>query len=356
MRIEQYPLPEDPGDPTWRAVAQLMRADIRENFGPHGPEHDAAELLTQATTSVGRVRRWLAMEGEEVLGFARCVTDHPDNPDGADVHVHVGATHRGRGCGRALAEVVLESVRGVAHVTARLFTSIPEAGDALPCPGGGAVDRNSHNVRLARSLGLDLGNVYWLGHHDLAAPVEDLEQLAAAASRSLAAGWTCHTIEGVPPEAWLEPIAAAKNRTLQDAPQGTIRYSGRGWDPARVASYHERLSRQHRVLLTLVLDEDGHAVALTELSSPIERPAAMGQQLFTVVMPEHRGHGLGALVKARNLLALKQAVPQTPGVVTMNAAANRHMLAVNEALGMRTTRAVGLFRRDGQPPRPAGIT
>lgn len=160
----------------------------------------------------------------------------------------------------------------------------------------------------------------------------------------------------MPPEAWLEPIAAAKNRTLQDAPQGTIRYSGRGWDPERVASYHERLSRQHRVLLTLVLDEDGHAVALTELSSPIERPAAMGQQLFTVVMPEHRGHGLGALVKARNLLALKQAVPQTPGVVTMNAAANRHMLAVNEALGMRTTRAVGLFRRDGQPPRPAGIT
>ncbi|WP_185744091.1 GNAT family N-acetyltransferase [Arachnia propionica] len=217
MRIEQYPLPEDPGDPTWRAVAQLMRADIRENFGPHGPEHDAAELLTQATTSVGRVRRWLAMEGEEVLGFARCVTDHPDNPDGADVHVHVGATHRGRGCGRALAEVVLESVRGVAHVTARLFTSIPEAGDALPCPGGGAVDRNSHNVRLARSLGLDLGNVYWLGHHDLAAPVEDLEQPAVPSLRGGPAtrSRACHPRRGSNPS---RRRRTAPSRTLPRAP------------------------------------------------------------------------------------------------------------------------------------------
>ena len=268
----------------------------------------------------------------------------------------MGSGHRGRGHGRALAEVVLDAVRDTAYVTARLFTPVPEGGQVLPGPDGGAVDPTCHNVRLARSLGLDLRIVYWLGYHDLTAPVEDLEQLFSAANRPLAAGWTCHTIEGVPPEEWLEPIAAAKNRTLQDAPQGSIRYSGWGWDPARVASYHERLSRQHRVLLTLVLDEEGHAVALTELSSPIERPAAMGQQLFTVVMPEHRGHGLGLLVKARNLLALKQAVPQTLGVVTMNAAANRHMLAVNEALGMCRTRAVGLFRLDRQPPRPALIS
>jgi GNAT superfamily N-acetyltransferase len=51
------------------------------------------------------------------------------------------------------------------------------------------------------------------------------------------------------------------------------------------------------------------------------------------VLREHRGHGLGMLVKLVNLAALQRDHPGYPSVVTYNAEENRHMLSVNEALG-----------------------
>jgi hypothetical protein len=50
---------------------------------------------------------------------------------------------------------------------------------------------------------------------------------------------------------------------------------------------------------------------------------------------EHRGHRLGLLVKAENLRMLRRHFPDTMTVTTWNAVSNRHMIAVNEALGFR---------------------
>jgi GNAT superfamily N-acetyltransferase len=62
-------------------------------------------------------------------------------------------------------------------------------------------------------------------------------------------------------------------------------------------------------------------------------PDAFVDQFDTIVLPEHRGHRLGMLVKAANLLQVRRAAPTATSIVTWNAAENRHMLAVNEALG-----------------------
>lgn len=48
---------------------------------------------------------------------------------------------------------------------------------------------------------------------------------------------------------------------------------------------------------------------------------------------EHRGRRLGTLGKLANLRQLLDASPRTTGVVTHNAAENRPMMAVNEAMG-----------------------
>lgn len=58
-----------------------------------------------------------------------------------------------------------------------------------------------------------------------------------------------------------------------------------------------------------------------------------GHQLLTAVSRPHRGHRLGLLVKAEMLSRLTQAEPGIERIVTGNAAANRHMIAINEALG-----------------------
>ncbi|MDO5068152.1 MAG: GNAT family N-acetyltransferase [Propionibacteriaceae bacterium] len=339
--IVEYQLPPDATETTWQALSELVCADITESFGAYGSRHTPAELLTQAQGSPARIRRWLAVSEGRVLGFARSVTGHPDNPDGADVYAWVRPEHRSRGVGRRLAEAACGAGES-GRITARLFTSAVGSG-GLAGPDGGFVDADHPGVRLALSLGLELGVVYELGRYDLEKPMVPLEQVLRSAREPQDEGWTTHCFEGVPPKEFQSAVAEAKNQTLQDAPQGTVAYTGKGWDAERVATHYQRLVTGHRVFFTLVMAGE-EVVALTELSSPRRRPAGMGQQLFTVVMPSYRGHRLGLWIKATNLAFLKREVPECPGVVTMNAAANRHMRAVNETLGFTTTRAVGIFR------------
>ncbi len=77
-------------------------------------------------------------------------------------------------------------------------------------------------------------------------------------------------------------------------------------------------------------------VAFSQLQVPIAAPELAYQQ-DTLVLREHRGHGLGATLKAANMLALRTEFPQTRTVRTWNAVENGPMIAVNEALGYRTT-------------------
>ena len=59
----------------------------------------------------------------------------------------------------------------------------------------------------------------------------------------------------------------------------------------------------------------------------------MAYQQDTLVMREHRGHGLGLRMKAAGTLALMEGSPATTSVRTWNADDNAPMLAVNHALG-----------------------
>jgi GNAT superfamily N-acetyltransferase len=59
------------------------------------------------------------------------------------------------------------------------------------------------------------------------------------------------------------------------------------------------------------------------------------EQESTVVLPAHRGHRLGMLVKAVNLQAHARLRPDTRRIYTWNNEDNAHMLAINVALGFR---------------------
>ena len=57
------------------------------------------------------------------------------------------------------------------------------------------------------------------------------------------------------------------------------------------------------------------------------------------MLRDHRGHRLGMLVKAANLVQLLRSPRDATAVTTFNAEDNRPMLDVNEALGFE---AIGL--------------
>ena len=53
----------------------------------------------------------------------------------------------------------------------------------------------------------------------------------------------------------------------------------------------------------------------------------------TVVLPPHRGHRLGLLVKIEMMDVLARQAPEVRHVITGNAGQNEHMIAINEQLG-----------------------
>jgi RimJ/RimL family protein N-acetyltransferase len=73
-------------------------------------------------------------------------------------------------------------------------------------------------------------------------------------------------------------------------------------------------------------------VGFTDL---VVRPGApdLAVQSDTLVVREHRGHGLGLAMKLANLAALQREKPNVDRVRTWNADTNTPMLAVNRRMG-----------------------
>jgi len=116
----------------------------------------------------------------------------------------------------------------------------------------------------------------------------------------------------------------AKPGTAESAPftRGEIRY--REWS-AQAAGLREYTA-------CLIDPATGRIAAL---SSAHTADGVRGEQNETVVVPEYRGRGLAALVKARLISELLTAEPGLRFLDTFNAMDNHRMLAVNRRLGFR---------------------
>jgi GNAT superfamily N-acetyltransferase len=78
----------------------------------------------------------------------------------------------------------------------------------------------------------------------------------------------------------------------------------------------------------------GRLVGLTEIAIDPDIPG-WGFQQITSVRREHRGHRLGLLVKIAMLDLLAEREPDLQHILTSNAGANDHMIAINELLGYK---------------------
>ena len=121
----------------------------------------------------------------------------------------------------------------------------------------------------------------------------------------------------------LQPVVASRARVREW--ERAVR--ARGHTAWVVAARHERT---------------GRLAGYTQLNVAPERPWIVEQQ-NTAVLPAHRGHGLGLVVKAVNLLRLLDERPEARFIETWNATDNAHMLAVNNRLGFRPGRVWGEF-------------
>jgi GNAT superfamily N-acetyltransferase len=249
-------------------------------------------------------------------GFYHLRLPEPENRHRARLALEVHPEYRGRGVGRALlrhaAERAAENGRSVLSGGAILGS----AGEAFARRSGAAPGlTDARRVLVLAKL-----------------PAGQVAALRSAAAQA-AAGYTLVTWAGRTPDEYLDGSAAVFN-AMSDAPRDPG-HEPRVWDAARVREQiddQRELIGNRSYLVAALHAATGEMAAVTAVEVDPEYPD-WGYQEITAVTRTHRGHRLGLLVKAAMLDWLATAEPALERIVTWNAAANKHMIAVNEAMG-----------------------
>ncbi|MFJ4682529.1 GNAT family N-acetyltransferase [Streptomyces sp. NPDC088789] len=159
---------------------------------------------------------------------------------------------------------------------------------------------------------------------------------------SVPPGHSLVTWTGTVPDALADALAAAKN-AMNDMPTGEMDFGSRQWDAERVRAMARVVADRGDTLLTVAAMAGERMAGYTEVVlRPGEKDRA--QQYDTVVVPEHRGHGLGLLLKAAMVRRVRADHPTVTEIETDNADDNTHMLAVNERLGFRAYRRTCVYQ------------
>ncbi len=285
----------------------------------------------------------------DVIGIA--VLDLPmksDNPRLVDVSVSVRPGRRGQGIGSALHAAALEVAGEYQRTTIQSWTweplSVPDGARELRAgTGSGAVEADSRETRFLTRHGYVLGQIERLSRMTLPS-VSELARQRDQAFSTKPPEYKVITIHGRTPEEFLADVARLSAIMAADAPTGAMDVEDEGWDAERVRLNEDQLEVADRdQVQTLILHRPtGQLVAFTRLFR--DRAALeIGHQWETLVVKDHRGHGLGMLMKVVNHAAAAEFWPESTRLITGNASENSHMLAINVALGYKPYAANGFW-------------
>ena len=260
---------------------------------------------------------WTGRVDERVVAAGSISLPQRENLDVADVGVSVRPGARGAGIGRAMLEHLLDQVRQEGRKIVHGHVASPW-NDTTPTPA----------ERLLSSLG---------GRPQLheARRLLDLDALGPGASpRPLPDGYRLEQWVDVAPQDLVAGLAHLSERMSTDSPQGDLALEPEVWDTARYRASEAAAQARNRLRsATAVVHEASGAVAgMTDLGVNRGRQE-VAYQWDTIVDRDHRGHGLGLVIKAHNLALLREAAPGVRWVNTWNALSNTHMVAVNDRLG-----------------------
>jgi GNAT superfamily N-acetyltransferase len=312
--------PDDYLFPAWcEVLAAGQRADRPDE--PPRPASDHVALGRQLVSPGGSrdgTHRAAVVDGA-VVGALRLLLPLKDNLTVAVVDVAVHPEHRRRGIGTML---LAEGVRLAAAVgRTELIAEIDE-----PRTGG-----PGRAFALRHGWTCDLLET----RRDLVLPPDEarLSALEAEARRA-AAGYEVRTWRDRTPDELLDDRAVLEQRITTDAPHGDLPVEEERWDGERIREYEASHVARGRTVLSAGALKDGRLVAFTDLQVPLAQPER-AHQGGTLVLREHRGHRLGALVKVAVLRELAATLPMVRRISTYNSDTNTPMVAVNEALGFR---------------------
>ncbi|GAA1389301.1 GNAT family protein [Luteococcus peritonei] len=170
--------------------------------------------------------------------------------------------------------------------------------------------------------------------------------LPLAACPSTSEGYRIEVLSGEPDPSLFDDLRTLKQAMNSDIPRGEAGLPVQHWSDKRLRAAY-RVRSGDRLWLALARDHQGRIAGFTELRNHDD---ADNRELLlqgdTLVLAEHRGHGLGRSLK---IAAMTQACADAPWMVraeTSNDATNLPMARVNEELGFRSVCRVETWIRE----------
>lgn len=315
MRVVQW---AGPDPEVTKACYDLIQAANTVD-DPHGPPVSARKVRYWLEQTIEPAETWFAVDDarDGIQGWCHVVLPAQENTDRAYVSVVVHPELRRQGVG---SELLSQAARRAAENgrTGLGGWAFLGAGSEEFARRGGASATSLVGVRRILRLG--------------ALPDGQIARLRAAAAKA-AGAYTLTSWSGPAPDERLDQVTSVFS-ALNDAPhaEGHERTT---YDAQRIRDELDapRAALGLRVYSFAALHEaTGEMAALTQVEVEQEFPGWANQHM-TAVTRAHRGHRLGLLVKTAMLEWLATAEPQLQNIVTGNAAANDHMIAINEQLG-----------------------
>ncbi|MFC4888508.1 GNAT family N-acetyltransferase [Streptomyces beijiangensis] len=297
-----------------RTVTEAQSHDLPAGVPVQGPAETAGRLRIGAMR--GRATHRVAGDFDGVASVL--LSDEPGNEHTAFLDVlAVRPAARRRGVGSALWAAVREELAADGRTAVSVM-----------------VEPDGPGERFARSLGFEV-----------ALPLAWYVQEVAAESPvpQLPDGYRLVAWPGVVPDAYAEGSAVAHG-AMGDAPMGDVEEQAPSWTAEQVRAVARIvLDRGGRILTVAALDGDGVMAAYTELV--LRDPGDVrALQYDTVVVPGHRGKGLGRAVKLRMLEEVRRAEPGVRQIGTTVADDNGPMRVVNEGLGYVRERGLAVYQ------------
>ena len=320
----------------WFAV---LRATDLERW-PDGPGWQRAERLAQALDEGGpeEHRCLVARLDGRVVGIADLELFRRENRHVARTDVRVLPEHRRRGVGTALVEAAERMARAAGRT---------ELGgmDEIPTWDGYADTAGPFARRLGFSAALRLVR------RRLDVPLDPVHAAALRRRpRTSPPGYSLLTFSDRWPDEYLADRCELGRRMSTDVPVGEQELDEEIWDGSRVRALEAGLAAQDRAKVTTAARHDatGRLVGYTEVVIPLGAPAWSWQH-DTLVIREHRGHGLGLAMKVANLRAVTERHPGVRSISTWNAAENAPMIAVNDEMGFGVVAHAAYWLREITP-------
>ncbi|HVB01288.1 MAG TPA: GNAT family N-acetyltransferase [Acidimicrobiales bacterium] len=322
MSVERVDPSDEKAIATYNSMVQAAwQVDVGVRPCPFPAGEIAAEGLAETGENI--VEYYLLYADGTPRGVARMKFSENDAPQvmSGFLTIHPGA--RGKGYGTILLGAVeqrtVERERSIA-ILRHWFSNSALADTA------GAVFAARHGYELGQHSEARVHSV----------PLDQEHLRRANLALQLDPNYDLVLWEDACPDEIVDGMATLRETFLQEAPSGNLPPVHQRYDRTRIRDEEERHRKigETHVGAGVVHKTSGELVGYTVIDVPTTDDVECYQGV-TLVRPDHRRHGLGLRLKLANITRLEESRPTARRVVTMNAADNAAMIALNNVIGMK---------------------